>query len=165
MKFETMLKIAPFMGPLILILFACIFFAWGTQSLDGRRVDGWPSTEGTVLASSVSNYSIDSDTFYEAKISYRYSVAGKEYQGNTIDLSVTTASSRRVNAQEVVDAHPPGQVVTVFYDPQSPSSAALNRFNTTGSYITLGVGGFLLLCSIFLFFKYKREDPLLENRE
>jgi hypothetical protein len=101
---------------------------------------GWPTTSGAVIASRVA-FSTDQEgyTYRYPQVTYRYSVSGTTY--------TATEGSLPGDPDDVVHEHPPGDPVTVHYNPNRPSEA----FLATGlaavglGAIILPVGGAIVL--------------------
>ena len=63
---------------------------------------------------------------YVGEVNFTYTVDGKDYGSNQIDIASYGPSRRsRVLALEDVEAYSAGQEVTVFYDPQKPALGVL----------------------------------------
>jgi hypothetical protein len=92
------------------------------RHLDAQR--RFRATEGTVVKSAVGISRGRKSTQYTPQIHYRYAVDGKELLGDLYSFD-TTGETGRTFADQVVAAHPPGKVVTVYYDPEHPETAIL----------------------------------------
>jgi hypothetical protein len=79
----------------------------------------WPSAPASIVESELRSRRI-----YYPHIVYQYNVMGQTYTGKRISPGPESGSSR---ARELVAKYPPGAPVTVYYDPQNPSDAALER--------------------------------------
>ena len=64
-------------------------------------------------------------TTYSPKVCFRYRVAGSDYHGD--DVYPLNSSSGADEAEAVVQQFRPGQEVTAWYDPSTPSTAFLVR--------------------------------------
>jgi hypothetical protein len=88
-------------------------------------VSQWPSTMGTVMNSTIEwRSSSDSGSTAYPVVQYSYQVNGQPYQ------SYKRAPGPEVGgtgAQKVVAKYPAGAQVMVFYNPQNPSEAVLER--------------------------------------
>lgn len=84
----------------------------------------WPSADGTVISGEVA---IVHSTKGASKpiIRYSYSVDGKEYESDRYSSTVARGSS--FWAKEVVDQHPAGSAIKVYYNPENPSKSVLDR--------------------------------------
>lgn len=109
-------------------------FVWsiGTLSVDAayiysllrqRAASSFPTVDGTITESKIVEDRDADGTTYTARLRYTYQVAGREY---TADRDrYYTVSAGRGAAQRIVEAHPVGNKVTVYYNPADPSDALL----------------------------------------
>ncbi len=118
----------------------------------------WPTTEGRVLSSHVDSY-VDSegDTMYSAEVYYEYIVGGATYRGDLIRFGSNSGStSARRSQQRIVDNYPVGASILVYYNPDDPTDAVLERklsfgiilmafMGLTFGGVGIGVGGSALL--------------------
>lgn len=88
-------------------------------------VSTWPSTMGTVTASFLEQRS-DSEggTTNYPVVQYSYLVAGQSYQSSKRAPGMEVGGT---GAGSVIARYPVGAQVVVFYDPQKPSDAVLER--------------------------------------
>ena len=88
-------------------------------------VSSWPSTMGTVLMSNLeSRHSSEGGWTNYPVVQYSYQAGGQAYQGSRIALGLEVGGS---GAGKVVARYPAGAQVMVFYNPQNPSDAVLER--------------------------------------
>jgi hypothetical protein len=89
-------------------------------------VSQWPSTMGTVNSSYLESRhsSDDSGTTNYPVVQYSYQVSGQAYQGMKIAPGPEVGGT---GAGRVVARYPAGAQVMVFYNPQNPSDAVLER--------------------------------------
>jgi hypothetical protein len=113
------------LGVLILILARSAM-----KSNSSRR---WPSTDGTIIASTVEShrsYSSSSHThttMYSPRVVYEYSVEGRRYQNQTLNFGTVASASMPVWAESTVGRYPRGANVQVFYNPSKPTEAVLEH--------------------------------------
>lgn len=86
----------------------------------------WPIAEGTVTQSRVK----DDGDFYSPFIEYKYTVNHHEYLTHSITTKQTPNTHNPERPQKLVQAHPVGSTVKVYYNPENPNV----------SYLTVGVG-------------------------
>jgi hypothetical protein len=84
----------------------------------------WPSAPGSIVESELRSRRRGSRRIYYPHIVYQYNVMGQTHTGKRISPGPESGSSR---ARELLAKYPPGAPVTVYYDPQNPSDAALER--------------------------------------
>ena len=92
------------------------------RQLDAQR--RFESTMGVVVSSRVKSHSDSDGTTYSADIRYRYTVAGQEYTSSGYSFGEMSSSGGGYS-RSLVDRHPPGKRVTVYYDPENPANAVL----------------------------------------
>jgi hypothetical protein len=87
-------------------------------------VGQWPSTMGHVMMSRIDRRSSsDGYTDYPV-VQYSYLVGGQSYQSMKLAPGPEVGGT---GARKVVEKYPAGAQVMVFYDPQNPSDAVLER--------------------------------------
>ena len=88
-------------------------------------VSQWPSTMGTVIMSTIEwRSSSDSGSTAYPVVRYSYQVNGQPYQSYKLAPGPEVGGT---GAQKVVAKYPSGAQVLVFYNPQNPSEAVLER--------------------------------------
>lgn len=87
-------------------------------------VSQWPSTMGTVLMSTLERRSSSEGSTDYAVVQYSYQVGGQAYQSYKLAPGPEVGGT---GAGKVVARYPPGAQVMVFYNPQNPSEAVLER--------------------------------------
>ena len=90
----------------------------------------WPSVQGRIDESRVTSLTSTSQghttTRYAPEVKYTYSVMGTPYQGSHIGFGLTI-SGLHPNAEKVVKRFPAGETRPVYYNPQNPAQAVLER--------------------------------------
>lgn len=117
-----------------------------------RAMQRWPSVPGVVSQAVVEKF-VDnhggpedpSQTHYRAAVAYDYIVAGREYRARRVALAQVSASWR-APAEAKVARYPHGRAVTVYYDPEKPSEAILERESAPAWAATLLGAGLLTMC-------------------
>ena len=103
------------------IFLAIIFFTQRKMNV----VQGWSSAMGTVLASYLERRrSGDSGSVNYPVVQYSYQVGGQTYQGAKIAPGMEVGGT---GAERVIAKYPEGAQVMVFYDPNNPSDAVLEK--------------------------------------
>lgn len=86
----------------------------------------WPSADGTVISGEVAVvHSTKGASKSKPIIRYSYSVDGQEYESDRYSSTVARGSS--FWAKEVVDQHPAGSAIKVYYNPENPAKSLLDR--------------------------------------
>jgi hypothetical protein len=89
------------------------------------QASNWPSTLGTVLSSRVvRRSSSDGGTTPYPVVDYSYQVSGQAYRGNRVMPGPEMGGT---GAGKVVDRYPEGAQVMVYFNPNNPSEALLER--------------------------------------
>lgn len=86
----------------------------------------WPTVEGSILSSEV--YEQCCGEYSEGwfpKVSYRYSVAGKEYISDKVEFVSMGDGNTSYFALQVIRRYPVGKQVKVYYNPLDPDVAVL----------------------------------------
>lgn len=92
-----------------------------------NAINQWPQTMGTILMSTTqARRSSDGSGGYThyPVVMYSYQVGGQGYQGSTIAPGPEVGGS---GADKVVARYPSGTQVMVFYNPQNPADAVLEK--------------------------------------
>ena len=87
-------------------------------------VQGWSSAMGTVLASYLERRSSSDGSTNYPVVQYSYQVGGQMYQGAKIAPGMEVGGT---GAGKGVKRYPQGAQVMVFYDPNNPSDAVLEK--------------------------------------
>lgn len=107
----------------------------------GKASLQWPSVQGTVLSSELVLDSSGEASTYTPTVTYAYVVNGRPLTCAKVQYSSTTS-------KKVLAKYPKGSAVQVFYDPQAPSTAVLERGGSTRGMmfggIAVAVGGCLI---------------------
>ena len=123
-------------------IFLGIIFSTGRKVAQASR---WPSTTGTVIMSMVQwrRSSSSSGANYPV-VMYSYQAMGQAYQGNKIAPGPEVGG---MGAQKIVARYPMGTQVMVYYNPENPSEALLER-STPGIVKVLWIS--LVAADVFL---------------
>jgi len=108
----------------------------------------WASAEGTVLSGEVVTvHSSKGASKSKPVIRYLFAADGKEYESNRYSSTVARGSS--FWAKEILDQHPAGSAIKVYYNPENPTKSVLDRgFQKDDLWMTL------LSLSIFIILYY-----------
>ena len=130
-----------------LTLFGIWFIALGNDA--GR----WPQTQGTVVSVMVRTDSHHAGSpaiteeqrerrrRYFPSISYRWEVDGKTYHGSRYRLGTTAEKHKqREQAQAAAANYRIGASIPVFYDPENPAEAVLDKRASGAVWVPLPLG-------------------------
>jgi hypothetical protein len=112
----------------------------------------WPATEGTVVSSELAETGFSTDEGWYPHVLYRYSVDGKDYVSDDVEVIGVANGSTDYYARRVIERYPVGAQVEVHYAPDSPAVALLesgmpnNDIFTSLLFLGGAAGGVLLLC-------------------
>jgi len=100
----------------------------------------WQTCEGTITHSEVESRTVRKGRrTHRESIRYDYTVGGEKYTGDRYCLWTFWRSDSR-RASEIVDAHPVGAVVKVYYSPNSPAESMLMPGAHFDVYLLFGFG-------------------------
>jgi hypothetical protein len=104
----------------------------------------WLSTAATITQSEVGqSSSSDHDgprTYYRPVVEYTYQVGAQTYTGKRIAFGPAKASARSASVQAALGKYPQGGAVTVYYDPNNPAEAVLEKQAAgTTAMLVLGI--------------------------
>lgn len=100
-----------------------LYKGWKNRKQKELDSQTWISTTGEIIKSRV-EVSGGEYTSVSPKIVYKYRVGENEYTCDEISFSVL---GRNESAYETVDRYPEGMSVTVYYNPDNPNEATLER--------------------------------------
>jgi hypothetical protein len=119
-------------GMSVLLVFTFLWTAFvgtadvimGCNAVRQARTLGFAAAEGEVRSCSVAVVSDDEGTSYDVRVEYAYEVGEETFTSTRVryDPLWGCASAARFKAD-----HPPGSPVMVYYDPEDPDEAVLQR--------------------------------------
>ncbi len=93
-----------------------------------QAAQAWPSTTGTILASTVESYWSGRHQSMRPVVLYQYEVNGVGYQSQTIKAGDQFMKIRvSGDVLKTTMKYPVGATVTIYYNPANPSESALER--------------------------------------
>jgi len=136
-----------------------MLYTYFRQRREASESAAWPATQGKIVLSTVkaSNfYDRDSSgtwqkTFYFPNVQYEYSVMGKTYTGKRIAFGASRGFRSRAPAEKILERYPVGATVTVYYNPNDPADAVLERqLRSGGSLLFIGIAFALATACLLL---------------
>lgn len=133
---------------MIFLMVGIAFVSFGVSLLQqGIASQSWYPTDGKIITSNIetheethhSDHGTTHSTTYGANIVYQYTVNGINYSSNKVSLGDYSSSDAN-HAQQIVNRYPVGESVTVYYNPENPSDAVLERGTTEFPYIIIIFG-------------------------
>ncbi len=130
------------MGAFILL----VGFAQHRQAL---AMQTWVPAPGTVIRAETYSYTQWKDgiqhRYYAPRVTYRYMVNGRQYEGDRLNPAAQSAWNRPGLAERKLQKYPEGASVTVYYNPKAPAESVLERYITNALLIwSLALGLFAL---------------------
>ena len=120
---------------LICIALGAMGLAWAVvQVFEARSSVHWPTTVATVTQSWVSRKKGSEGDMFEANVTYRYFVDGKEIVANRIRIGGRTSQSWRGPSERLVAKYPVGRGVTIAYHPDDPTQGVLEPGSTKSAW-------------------------------
>lgn len=119
-----------------------------------KGCEDWLTVSGRVVSATVrkglryegsDNGGVRAVARYQPVIEYAYEVSGKTYVGTRIRLGRTRFSESQ--AQGVVDRYPRGSTVEVYYNPDDPAMAVLER-EAAGSGVLRTLGAVFIAVAV-----------------
>lgn len=119
----------------------------------------WPSAGGTVISGEVAIvHSSKGASKSKPVIRYSFVVDGVEYESDRYSSTMARGSS--FWAKEVIDKHPAGSSITVYYNPENPAKSVLDRgFQKDDVWMTL----LSLAIFLLLFYTLRKQLKALKN--
>ncbi len=139
---------------IIFLIVGIVFVSVGYYlQKEAKKVEKWPSVKGVVVESKVVSH-LDSEsnqTMYAPAITYRFKVGNKEFTSSSYGfMNVSYSDSSK--AEKIVKAYPAGKEVTVYYNPENPYKAVLNKKSSFLVYIPQILGWVFVVIGGILFF-------------
>jgi hypothetical protein len=131
--------IAPGIG--VVLLGTVIGVQQGWPAYRGSRTNRWPHVDGRITESNAQEYVVgvthERAHYWSPNVCYEYTVNGQLFTGTTIAYG---RSYSRQRAIELTGRLHPGTKVTVYYDPNAPSRAVLERGANDVQILYAGIG-------------------------
>lgn len=95
----------------------------------------WPQATGTVTRSD-----LDTDDGIRISVIYDYVVNGAGYRSSCVQFGTPTTYLLKSSAEAVLGRYPVDSHLTVYYNPENPAEAVLDRTSPGGlEYILIGI--------------------------
>jgi hypothetical protein len=115
----------------------------------------WVAVEGRIVGSDKSFRSSDAGRFEDAEIKYEYEVNGKTYTSNVIkvggDVSSHPSKRKATDVDGLLLKYPVGSAVTVYYNPNFPRMACLEREGGEALVVCFIFGPLAFIVGYFFF--------------
>jgi hypothetical protein len=115
-----------------------------------NQASHWLPAQGRIKTSEVTRTTGGKIQYY-AHIEYEYTAQGMNYSSNNVTFAqlMGIADTGQSAAQEKVKKFPAGSTVTVFYDPNDPRRAVLQKGGDSGILI---LGGIFIAFAVLILF-------------
>lgn len=122
-----------------LLLFGLVFFGIGLGFIvlsiiptlyDSWRMAAWPSTQASLTSARLISSTSDGSTTFRIEARYRYRVEGMEYNGDRVAINSggdNIGVFQKKLGQRLERYHRNNMPVTLYYDPNNPADALLDR--------------------------------------
>ena len=87
----------------------------------------WPAVQGQVIATQIREESHEEGRSFIPEVRYAYRVQGQTYTGDRLSFGLPPEFWSRHKAETFLADYPVGHPVTVFYNPEHPDDAVLER--------------------------------------
>jgi len=118
---------------MVIGLMLCFWLTW--QLVTGLRSLGWPSVVGELI---MKDAHAAAPANGPRRYVYRYNVRGIDYFAQRVTVSDAFISRSRM-VSKVLEMHPDGAMITVYYQKQRPQSALLERGPRRETFIFLAL--------------------------
>lgn len=107
-----------------------------------RESENWVPVTAQIVSGNISARRGSKSTSYVLDIKYSYKVLGQSYENNQFSFgSEGTGYDTRKKAEGILAKYPIGNQVTIYYDPNNPQQAVLERkYDSTGAILAVIVG-------------------------
>ena len=115
----------------------------------------WPSVTGIITSAKLSTKSESNvmsgsaNSFYSAKIVYKYTVGKRAFGGSKISAGSELNTSMHGRADARLRKYPEGSEVDVYYNPVNPARSCLERTDEI-SLFCVGVGALFIVVGLLL---------------
>ena len=122
-------------------MFAVIFGALIAGDFQDYLASGnWNTASGEVISSTLqSSTDSEGDTTYRAYVTYFYFAGDERLENDRVSFGDSIYTGSRDSAQETLDKYSPGTSIEVYYDPNNPLDAVIERNLASTMYIFGGV--------------------------
>jgi hypothetical protein len=157
------MKMKDILGFLFLLAIFAVFF-WFVDVRFSRvlvvqyETRHFSSVEGEVLSGTVTQWTGSKGTVhYHPSLTYRYQVSGQIYLGKRYRYDGHPSFYNEDAARQIVDAHPKGSEIEVYYNPDNPTDTVLSQGLDTADLAIPFVFGALNLLLLSLLIKLGKE--------
>lgn len=131
-------------------MFVGIFLVFGLGDLlDYRESNTWIATQGEILNSTLmTSRNSDGDITYRPYVQYRYTVGDDFRVHDRLTFGDEFYDENRTDADKVISKYAIGTVIDVYYNPDDPNDAVIERELTGDMMVASGISLLALLIGI-----------------
>lgn len=138
-----LLTIVPF------IITGIALFLWGWRGQhNASKSQSWPGTMGRIVSANVEQSRGSEGTTFYPQIIFEYDVQGQRLQSNKINFGAHASYGMISVAQNKILQYPAGRLVQVFYNPENPTEAVLERSANGASKVLMIAGMFTIFLTV-----------------
>jgi hypothetical protein len=147
---------------ILIILFCLVFIGIGFGMLikllknfsKARYSKNWLSTSGKIISSELDAQTTTDEngyqtTTYIANILFQYMVNDSAFECDCINFDYGIRTSNMRKEQSIVEQYPIGSQVTVYYDPDEPQQAVLEK-RVGGAFTTIMISTVFILIGVIV---------------
>jgi len=124
----TNISCAAFFTVVLFLLAGLLFIYWGTNEINVSRASlNWPSVTGKVVRVDIFHEEGEDYDYYTPYITYQYVVNDETYQSRRVRISGDMTYHDEYSALQDSGRYPLHSQVIVYYDPNQPERALLER--------------------------------------
>ena len=140
------MQVTVWLGWLFSIIGLAIILQQQFLKRKARTSQAWPTVDGTIRKSEViRRASHNQGRTYRPEVAYEYTVKARRYKGKNVCLSYDVGTGDRVRAEKRCAQYPVGRTVSVYYNPNNPADACLERRVDAPDF-------FIYIAAFFMFF-------------
>jgi hypothetical protein len=161
---ETIIPTICISGVITIFAFAGLFLLFKLMKnfFLAKQSKHWLTTPGKVVFSGVESQTTTDEsgttTTYLAKVIYEYQVADQFYQHNRIAFNSDTSTINYKSQAAISARYQPEETILVYYDPENPAEAVLER-KVTSVFTTIIIAAVFLGISFFVIFIILKMKP------
>lgn len=125
---------------LMLLFGGMLAFGGGRMLYRAHASERWPTTEGTVVSSSVETLHNKRSTRFHPEVRYAYAVGGHTYEADTIAFGGNDTGAI-TDAQRLTHKYASGTKLPVHYEPDDPTVACVECGGAGPSSYVVMLGG------------------------
>jgi Protein of unknown function (DUF3592) len=100
----------------------------------------------------VTQSGLNTDDGYRISVIYEYTVNGAGYSSSCVQFGTPTTYIRKSSAETAISHYPVNSRLTVYYDPENPAEAVLDRTSPGGlEYIIIGIIFLVLMALVIMY--------------